>query len=359
MLTFRHIIQNFIILLKQELLQFLFEYWLMNKKLLLAFFLLILLINKHCWAQESASVTETQPFVTNGLEIGYQINSTEVKTVGDKGDFNRCVVEFYVLNKRTSPQIIFYQGDGISKLSVSDELAEFQCLNATGAQNSAKAATILAEPCKVIGLVDKTDEGSDKSPPAKRVVQIGYWIKPGQKISTVEILLVPLNEQPKIEAYYMVNAKPVENTSTSAQANNQSNNSTPSVNLSGFLKIKNAANNTYINIQTGPPLSTSIDKPSWFSAQWKFIPVQGTSYYNIQNKWKGTFLDTDNGKLVVSTSGQANSTLWVLEKTQDANIFKIKNIQTGTYLLIDNKVLALSPSNNDANSSWALELPPN
>lgn len=328
----------------------------MDKKLYSLIVLFTIIIGKLS-AQESSLVTEKQPLETSGLEIGYQINSTEVKTIGDKGDFNRCVVEFYVLNKRTSPQIIFYKTDGISKISASDELAEFQCLNATGMQNSVKAATILAEPCKVFGLVDKTDDGADKSPPAKRIVQIGYWIKPGQKISTIEIVIVPLNEQPKIEAYNMLNAKPADNSSSGNQANASQSTNGPSVNLGGFLKIKNASNNTYLNIQTGTPLSTTLDKPSWFSAQWTLVPVTGTRYYNLQNKWKGNFLDTENGKITLSVNSQSNSSLWVLENTNDLNVYKIKNIQNGTYLALEGKNIILSQTATDAASSWMIELP--
>lgn len=328
----------------------------MDKKSL-SLLVLFTLITGKLLAQESSLVTETQPLTTNGLEIGYQINSTEVKTIGDKGDFNRCVVEFYVLNKRTTPQIILYKTDGISKISASDELAEFQCLNATGAQNSVKAATILAEPCKVFGLVDKTDDGGEKSPPAKRIVQIGYWIKPGQKISTIEIVIVPLNEQPKIEAYNMLNAKPSENPTSATQVTADQSATGGSINLSGFLKIKNVSNNTYFNIQTGPPMSTALDKPSWFSAQWTLVTVPGTRYYNLQNKWKGTFLDIDNGKLILSGSSQSNSSLWVLEKTNDLNVYKFKNVQSGAYLSLEGKNIILSQSPADAVSSWMIELP--
>jgi hypothetical protein len=87
------------------------------------------------------------------------------------------------------------------------------------------------------------------------------------------------------------------------------------------------------------------------------VPVPGTSYYNIQNKWHQNFLDVDKNNLVLSLNGQGISSIWALEPTHDANVFKIKNIQAGSYLVFDGKNIQLSTATNDLNSSWILEAP--
>ena len=263
------------------------------------FLVLIFLSVNKLWGQETSAVTETQPMVLNGLEIGYQVKSKEVRKVEDKGEFNRYAVKFYVTNKRSEPKIIFFNEDAGESSTVSDELAQFHCLNATGAMFTSKAATILADPCVVTGLVDIKDCGTDKPAQVKKSTQIGYWIKPGQTISTDEILIVPVNEAPKIQAYYMVGAKQNDNSSAGSTAGGGSSTAGPTVNMQDYLKIKNAGNSTYINIQTGGPSSSVIQK-GWFSAQWLFVPVPGTSYYNIRNKWHQNFLDVDKNNLATS-----------------------------------------------------------
>jgi hypothetical protein len=312
--------------------------------------LIVLCVNK-LWGQESSAVTETQPMATNGLEIGYQAISNESRP----GNFKRYRIKFYVTNKRTEPKIIFFKDDGGEIASVSDEIARFVCLNATGADGTVKTATILGDPCVVTGLVDIKDCNVDKTIQVKKSTQIGYWIKPGQTISSDQILIVPSNEEPKVQAYYMVGAKPADNSSESGAG--AQNGASSSINLQDFLTVKNKSNNTYLNVQTGPPTSTEIKK-GWFSAQWLFVPVTGTSYYNIQSKWHQNFIDVDSkGSLILSPNGQGNSSIWILSPTSDANVFKIRNVQSGSFLGIDNKNAILTTSSGDVNSSWVLEAP--
>src|ERR1700712_4420674 len=154
-------------------------------------------------AQQAFPVTDQQPQVIDGLTIGYNIKSTELKKVGDKGDFSRYSVRFFVSNTSLQAKIVLYkQGWNIGN-SVSDKLVQFNCINATGARLTSKSVTISAEPCNVMALVDDRAPGSNKSVQNKRLVQIGYWIKPGQTITADVILIVPLNEQPNVQAIYL------------------------------------------------------------------------------------------------------------------------------------------------------------
>ena len=136
--------------------------------------LIVLCVNK-LWGQESSAVTETQPMAPNGsgLEIGYQAISNESRP----GNLKRYRIKFYVTNKRSEPKIIFFKDDGGEMPNVSDEIARFKCLNATGADGTVTMATVLADPCIVTGLVDIKDCNVDKTIQVKKTTQIGYWIK--------------------------------------------------------------------------------------------------------------------------------------------------------------------------------------
>ena len=96
--------------------------------------ILFVLITKGVWGQQAYPVTDTQPVLINGFNVGYAIKSTEVKAVGDKGNFSRYAIKFYVTNTTNQPFIIPYRDGPNHPGNVSSLLAKFNILNATGAR---------------------------------------------------------------------------------------------------------------------------------------------------------------------------------------------------------------------------------
>jgi len=325
--------------------------------------LLILIINKS-WAQQSYPVTDTQPVVIDGLSIGYNIKSQEVKTVGDKGDFSRYAIRFYVTN--TGYDKIVRNRDGfINGGNVSAQLVQFNILNATGARFTSNTANINAIPFNEIREYDERNKQTNRMEHHKNNVQVGFWIPAGQTISVDEIVIVPLNQQPNVQVIYL--ALPFRHEHRDYNPGLVQNNYNPGimqnassvvVNIQGFIKFKNIFNGTYINIQTGVPTSTLVQY-GWLSAQWQLMPVQGTNNYFIQNRWNGSFLDTDRGYVVLSLNNQSPGSIWSMEPTQDPNVFRVKNAHSGFYLSIANNNLILSNNGmNDYSSAWRLEQAP-
>ena len=104
-------------------------------------------------AQQVYPVSDTVPVMVNGLQIGYHIKSTEVKAVGDKGNFSRYSIKFFVTNTTNAPLIIpFGQGPNPSA-HVSDLLVRFNILNATGARFTSNVAFIKAMPLNTFRLL--------------------------------------------------------------------------------------------------------------------------------------------------------------------------------------------------------------
>ncbi len=83
-------------------------------------------------------------------------------------------------------------------------------------------------------------------------------------------------------------------------------NSTPSAQSSSntkFVNIRNRWKGTFINNENGLTAG-ALGKPDWWSAQWVFQSVPGaTNFVRIKNKWKGTYLHIERGTLEASALG--------------------------------------------------------
>ncbi len=312
------------------------------------FIILLFLMNmQYISAQQAIAVTDSAPAIVNGLTIGYRVKSAEEKEVKDKGNFSRYNMQFYISNTSGEAKIILYK-QGFTLLNdISADLVRFDCSNATGARLTNKTATLQAAPCNILADVEDKDCSSNKTVHNKRFVQIGYWIKPGQTISSNSIMIVPLNEQPRITATLLMN-----NASSTA--------STPygqpvSSDAQSFSKIKNFWKNTYLNIQNGPAVCSEIDN-EWWSAQWQLVPVSGTSFYNIKNKWKNNFISLDPSGAVVLTGFASNTSMWQLEQVANSNAVRLKNNANGSYLNIESGALQSTKIWNDAwSAQWIIE----
>lgn len=301
------------------------------------------------------SITDKQPTLVDGLELGYTIKSTEVKAVGDKGNFSRYSVSFYVRNTTNLGKIMLYkQGWNIAN-NVSNQLAKFNCLNATGARLTSKEAIINAEACNVLAMVPDCDP--KKTNKNKQFVQIGYWIKPGETIATTAILITPLNELPNVQVIYMAaQLTPL----SDAVIDGPQLVETPGPTDNGtYIKLKNNFySDKYINNQQGPPQSTTITQ-NWWSAQWQVIRDNG-HLVRIKSRWKGTFLGVDQrGYVTLSDDFNNRANLWAMETTNDQNVFRFKSLMTAGYLSIATTGVLIQTKQPDNNfvSGWSMEQP--
>ena len=312
------------------------------------------LVQLNLYAQESLAVTEEAPVSVNGLKAGYSIASETEKEVGSKGNFSRFQVEFYVTNTGNEAKILLHkQGFTILGSGISPNLAQFKCSNATGARMTSKELTLQAKQCIVEGLVEETDPSNNKTAQNKRLVNIGYWIKPGETISSKTVVIVPLNEKPNITVTFFPGTN---NMIGSAINTNELYNNNNNQNITQeFVHLKNFGNNDYLHNQNGPLACSSIDY-GWWSAQWEILPVNGTNYFNIRNRWKNSFLSTDNSSLL-SNDGQSARSMWIVEETGTSNVFYIKNSSDNSKLLFQNGMLKVfgSYNNNDTEAQWVIE----
>ncbi len=296
------------------------------------------------------SVTDSLPAIFDGLKAGYTITEKSEKEVGSKGTFSRYKIKFFVTNMANEAKILVQKPGLIlfNSSSISPNVAEFRCTNATGARFTNKTATLQMQTCNIEATVEDKECGSDKVVRNRRLVDIGYWIKPGETLSVSAIMITPMGENPNMTVSFFPSSTGGV-VGTPVTSGNQTIN-----NNEEFVKIKIFASNQYLNNQNGPLRCSEIDM-GWWSAEWVIAPVSGTNNFKIRNRWKNNFISTES-QLLLSDNGQNTHAMWTIEETSTSNVFYIKNVADNSKLLFENGVLKTSNSYsaNDAKAQWVI-----
>lgn len=296
---------------------------------------------------QTFEITDSMPVMLNGLKAGYEIRSVDMDS--KKDNQSRYKIYFYLTNT-TNEARIMYQNPAFLGHSgpINNNLAQFNCLNATGARLTNKMATMQLQPCKVMAKVEDKSCDGNSTTINTRLVELGYWIRPGETVSKTYPMYVPQNEKPKITVTFnpeVANQSGVLLEAGSSQQQSQE---------PGFAKIKNFAFNTYLNNQPGNLQCTNIDR-EWWSSDWQIIPVPGTENFQIRNRWKSNFISTDNGML--TSNGNTAAAMWTIQESNSPNLFYIKNVGNNARLFVENGMLKTSNSfiSNDNTSKWVIE----
>ena len=299
--------------------------------------------------QQSFPLSDSIPITHNGLKAGYTITETSEKEVGDKGTFSRYKLKFFVTNTADEAKILMQKPNVLFSGSPSPHLATFKCSNATGARLTNKTADINMQQCNIEAAVEDKDCATGKTTTNHRIVNIGYWIKPGETISTNCIMITPLNEKPNMTVVFYPFFSGIVGTPFFAGSQHES------ISAQGFVRLKNFSNNKYIHNQNGPIECSDIDR-SWGGAQWVILPVNGTNNFQIRSRLKSNFISTETSGLL-SDNGQSSKAMWMIEETTTSNVFYIKNVADNSKLLLLNGVLKTSNSynTNDATAQWVIE----
>jgi hypothetical protein len=292
-------------------------------------------------------ITDSLPATWNGLQAGYEIKDESEKSVGKKGDFSRYKIRFYITNTSSEAKIMYRNlsfGGHIGP--ITNNIALFKCLNATGARFTNKMAMMELQPCKLEADVEDKDCNSGKVTVNKRLVDIGFWIRPGETVSKTYPMITPLGEKPKVTVTYYAEVANQTGTFMTSSA--------PVAPVQAFARIKNLSNNTYLNIQPGTLVSSNIDN-EWWSADWEILPVPNSNYYNIRNRWKSNFISTENSSLM-SDNGAFNSSQWIMEPVAGTNSYTFKNLATGYKLVVQNNTIGMANVfGSPANAQWIVE----
>jgi hypothetical protein len=300
-------------------------------------------------SQQVIPIAADAPVTTGGLKLGF--NLTKSQEAQGKGNNNKYNTEFYVTNITSEAKIILYkQNFEIAGGDVSPNLVQFDCVNATGADRTSKGTTVQAKPCTVTALVDDRDCNAAQSKKNKREVTIGYWIKPGETLSSSVTIMLPANAKPDVKATILLDEGVASNAILGSSVSNTSH-----LISQGYLRIKNVSASTYLNMQTGPVTCTAIQE-DWFNSQWEILPVDGTNYYVIRNRVKNVYINTENMETLNSPTAESVNSLWVLEPAEGNNVFMLKNVGNIGYLVVQAGKLQLAPvTDKPAYAKWVIE----
>lgn len=147
-------------------------------------------------SQQVVDLEEKNPYSYNGLEYGYYISNESSKEIKGE-DFDRYELNLYVNNKSGCLKLIPFRADLSGNNGSNDEvqIAEFNCLNATGKRMTTKKGVVSAKPWY---SNVKIHDGDAKDKFRMINAQVGYAISNGQTVFTKIIVIVPKGESPKI-----------------------------------------------------------------------------------------------------------------------------------------------------------------
>lgn len=148
------------------------------------------------FAQQAHDVLPGEPAQLNGIDYGFDIrNESRIDIGGDP--FMRYEVTVYTTNKSNCSKVFFPKPTFLSSTD-PNQLAEFDCLNATGKRLTNKSAKVLARPFTVpYQQKIKTADGKDAYSTA--TIQAGYVLRNGETVSNSFIAIVPDGEKPRMK----------------------------------------------------------------------------------------------------------------------------------------------------------------
>jgi hypothetical protein len=292
-----------------------------------------ILLQSNLFAQQNISLSDSMPAVSEGLKAGYDITAHRKKEVVTK-EVSADIDPFYVTNTSSQAKLILHGQMPQYSVGLFHPSWSLQMQQCHRSRLTNKGVALSAKPCIVIDahwwMKWICFQPFNKN---QRILDTGLN---RASISANTIMIVPLNERPSVTVIFFpggssMGATAINGTNTSygSQYAEQSS--------SGFVRVKNFANNSYLNNQNGPLNCSAVD-PNWWSAQWEMVPVSGTNYYQIRNRWKNSFISTENSALL-SDNGQGINAMWFLEEIGSTHTYSIKNAANNASLVFQNGVL--------------------
>ena len=304
-------------------------------------------------AQNSYSITEQSPALAAGLEMGFHIKNEKEKDVGNQGPFSRYAVQFYITNTTAEAKLLMRKQGFTILNDPSPELVRFDITNATGARLTSKRVSLQASPCNVMAVVEDKDCNSNKTVQNKRIVNVGYWIRPGETVRADVIVIVPFNEQPNVQATLLMGGNALLASASFDQSPPPQQAYGSSFNVEGFVHLASDWHHTYLNIEKGPLDCGNVDM-EWWSAQWQMLPVPGTPNFVLKNRWKEYCISFAHPGTKLSPDYNALASQWIPEALGN-NRYRFKNAADGFYLYFNANTISTTLNANDPAAVWIVE----
>ncbi|GAB2515364.1 ABC transporter permease [Spirosoma aerophilum] len=166
----------------------------MKRLALLLSFLTVLYLP--LFGQQAYDIEPGHPAQMNGIDYGFEVrNERRIDISGEP--FMRYEVSVYVTNKSNCAKIMFPK-QALLDQNDQNELASFDCLNATGKRLTSKGGKVLARPF-MVPYRQRMKNAEGKEIVTTTNIQAGHILRNGETVSNSFIVIVPDGERPAMK----------------------------------------------------------------------------------------------------------------------------------------------------------------
>ncbi|MBD2700212.1 ABC transporter permease [Spirosoma sp. BT702] len=162
-------------------------------KQLIASCLLLAILHNPLFAQQAQDIQAGQPVQLNGLDYGYEINNERRLDISGE-IFMRYEISIYVSNKSSCTKLFLPKQTLLGQEDLN-QLAFFDCVNATGKRLTSRGAKIMARPFSV-PYQQRIKNAEGKEVNTTTYVQAGHMLRNGETVSNTFVAIVPDGEKP-------------------------------------------------------------------------------------------------------------------------------------------------------------------
>ena len=163
----------------------------MNRFFVCCFFLTILYFP--LFGQQAYDVEPGKPAQLNGIDYGFEItNERRINISGES--FMRYELTIYATNKSNCTKILLPKQAMLGQ-DDQNELANFDCLNATGKRLTSKNGKVMARPF-VVPYRQRVKNAEGKEIVTTTNLQAGHMLRNGETVNNSFIVIVPNGERP-------------------------------------------------------------------------------------------------------------------------------------------------------------------
>lgn len=147
-------------------------------------------------AQQTFDLLPGRPVSYNGLDYGFEIRNERKKEVKDE-QYGRFEITVFVMNKSGCSRVLFPRQTAFGE-EMQNQLATFDCLNATGKRLTSKGTTLLAQSFSV-PFRQQIKNAEGKTVTQVTQVPAGHLFRNGETVAENLIVIVPEGEAPRLK----------------------------------------------------------------------------------------------------------------------------------------------------------------
>ncbi|GAB3800990.1 hypothetical protein GCM10028819_27370 [Spirosoma humi] len=156
-------------------------------------FLFLTTLYSPLFGQQAHDVEPGKPAQLNGIDYGFEIrNERRIDISGES--FMRYELTIYATNKSNCTKIMLPK-QALLGQDDQNELANFDCLNATGKRLTSKNGKVMARPF-VVPYRQRVKNAEGKEIVTTTNIQAGHMLRNGETVNNSFIVIVPNGERP-------------------------------------------------------------------------------------------------------------------------------------------------------------------